>query len=549
MKLSFCSFNEKDKKSINNTIIHVFISTTITYTKSCNMFKNGLRACLQISYITKTLYSTKNEQYLQTGLDYLKLCLNRSIQTHGDLYDKTNVHYHDYMLLKLCQHNKLDLNKLYAKDPSLFEVLHDYKLPKKIYVGLSSGIDSTFSAALLSQVYPGEVHGIYMQNWGKQQDFSVRDGQKCYERDIKELQALLKKPNALEVRDFHVKSFEREYWFSVFEPFLEEYKKGETPNPDISCNSMIKFNALLRYIDEVLEKDSPNKDYMLVMGHYCKRMNERGIFIADDVGKDQSYYLSQVDSDIFKRVWFPLGHIKKRECREFSKMFDLSNFKKKDSVGICFIENERIENKEVISRTRIFTQFLSDYLHENEGHFISHLKREDIYQNENDIKKALKTYVLKCEESERSHDLVKVYWRVKHKGLHTYTLGQRVKEPLPQTKKLAGKWYVSKKNIGKNELEVVCGSDNVDLYNQVIHFKDIVMQDEKRLYSSEKLGIKFRSLHLSVEDNEKQLIEIDSLNENNSVTLKHKQKGINPGQYLVVFDFHTGQVLMSSKIR
>lgn len=513
------------------------------------MFKNGLRTCLQFSYITKKSYSTKKEQYVQTGLDYLKLCLNRSIQTHNDLYDRTKTHYHDYMLLKLCQHNKLDLNKLYEKDAGLFKRLNDYKLPKRIYVGLSSGIDSTFSAALLSQIYPGEVHGIYMQNWGKQQDFSVRDGQKCYEKDIKELQSLFKRQNALEVKDFHVKSFEREYWFSVFEPFLEDYKKGETPNPDISCNSMIKFNALLGYIDQVLEKDNVDKDYLLVMGHYCKRMNEMGIFIADDVGKDQSYYLSQVDKTIFKKVWFPLGHIKKKECRDFSKQFDLSNFKKKDSVGICFIENERIENKDAISRTRIFTQFLSDYLTENEGFFVSHLRKKDVYEDSMVMKKSFNSCVLKLEESMRSPDLVKVYWNCKHKGLHTYTLGQRVKEALPQTKQFTGKWYVSKKNIQKNELEIVCGCEHVDLYNQVIHFRDIFMQDEERLYRSEKLGIKYRSLHLTVDDNDKQLIEIDSLNDDNSVTLKHKQKGINPGQYLVVYDFHTGQVLMSSKIK
>ena len=268
------------------------------------MFNCSLRTLRTVQNITKCLYSTKQNSYLETGIDFLKLSLARSIQTHRDLYSKTNKHYHDYTLLKLCQHNNVDINELFKVDAELNDKLNDYKLPKKVYVGLSSGIDSTFSAALLSQIYPGEVHGIYMQNWGKQQDSSIRDGKKCYDQDIKELNLLLKKDNAFDVKQFHVKSFEKEYWTSVFEPFLEDFKNGETPNPDISCNSMIKFNALMKYIDEVLEKDNKDKDYLLVMGHYCKRMNKQGIFIAEDVGKDQSYYLSKVDLWLFKKYGF-----------------------------------------------------------------------------------------------------------------------------------------------------------------------------------------------------------------------------------------------------
>lgn len=513
------------------------------------MFNCSLRTLRTAPHITKCLYSTKQNSYLETGIDFLKLSLARSIQTHRDLYSKTNKHYHDYTLLKLCQHNNVDINELFKVDAELNDKLNDYKLPKKVYVGLSSGIDSTFSAALLSQIYPGEVHGIYMQNWGKQQDSSIRDGKKCYDQDIKELNLLLKKDNAFDVKQFHVKSFEKEYWTSVFEPFLEDFKNGETPNPDISCNSMIKFNALMKYIDEVLEKDNKDKDYLLVMGHYCKRMNKQGIFIAEDVGKDQSYYLSKVDPLAFQKVWFPLGHIFKKECRQLSKEFDLSNYTKKDSVGICFVENERVKSKDKISRTRIFTQFLSDYIQDQEGHMVSHLNRKDITKEDNVIKPLVANFVQKTEDSERSPDMIKVYWKANHKGLHTYTLGQRVKEVLPQSDEFVGKWYVSRKDLEKNELEVVIGRDHVDLYDQIIHFKDILVQDLQGLENSTKIAVKFRSLHLGVTSNDKQLIEIDSLNKNNSVTLKHKQKGINPGQYLVVYDFNTGQVLMNSKIK
>lgn len=510
------------------------------------MFKSGLKSLTGLHTITKLAYSSKGI-YHETGLKYLQTSLNRCIQSHKEMFEKTNKHFHDYTLLKLCQHNNVDIQELSKLDADIYKKLEQYRLPKRVYVGLSSGVDSSFSAALLSQIYPGEVHGIYMQNWGQQQDSSIRDGVKCYEKDIKELQTLLSGGNAINVKNYHIKSFEKEYWTSVFEPFLEEYQKGETPNPDIGCNSQIKFKALVNYIDNVLEKDYVEKDYLLVMGHYCKRMNQQGIFVAEDAGKDQSYYLSMVEPTVFQKVWFPLGHIYKKECREMSKQFDLFNYSKRDSVGICFVENEKNKGNNKISRTKIFTKFLSDYLYDKKGDMISYFHVSELPMEDGQLNSGFKKAILRMESVINHPGMIKVHWIYTHDGLHTYTIGQRVKTTLPQGKGLCGKWYVSGKDLTTNELIVAPGNSQ-QLLTSIIHFKDILIHDQKALDESTKVGVKLRSLHLRVDDNPKQLVEIDSLNNDNSVTLARPQKGISPGQYLVLYDFATGQVLMGSKI-
>ncbi len=193
---------------------------------------------------------------------------------------------------------------------------------KKVFVGLSGGVDSAVAAALLKdQGY--NVAGIYMKNWSK--DIA---GHKCpWAEDLasaRTVAAHLQIP--LSVYDF-----EKEYYQKVTSYMLDTYKKGLTPNPDIMCNSEIKFKV---FLDKCI---ADGADY-IATGHYACMVNCR-LQTATDKSKDQTYFLYRINPKVANKILFPLGNLTKTKVRELAKKYNLPNHARPDSQGICFVGN------------------------------------------------------------------------------------------------------------------------------------------------------------------------------------------------------------------
>src|SRR5690606_36183318 len=213
------------------------------------------------------------------------------------------------------------------------------KSPKdtRVVIGMSGGVDSSVAALLLKeQGY--EVIGIFMKNWDDTDEFGICTATEDY-NDVIEVCNQIGIP-------YYAVNFEKEYWDKVFTYFLDEYKAGRTPNPDVMCNKEIKFKA---FLDHALKLGA---DY-LATGHYARVIVEDGetnMLRGVDSNKDQTYFLNQLSQDQISKVMFPLGHLTKPEVREIAKKAGLATANKKDSTGICFIGE------------RNFKEFLSQYL-------------------------------------------------------------------------------------------------------------------------------------------------------------------------------------------
>ena len=192
----------------------------------------------------------------------------------------------------------------------------------KITVAMSGGVDSAVAAALLLRE-GHEVEGVFMKNWSPETLQSLND---CpWEQDQADAAAVCAHLGI----PFRSLNFEREYKTRVVEYFLAEYASGRTPNPDVLCNSEIKFKA---FLDLALE----NGAQMIATGHYA-RVEDGALFRGLDPGKDQSYFLHRLNGWQLGRALFPLGALPKSRVRELAAEFGLPNARKKDSQGICFI--------------------------------------------------------------------------------------------------------------------------------------------------------------------------------------------------------------------
>ena len=213
----------------------------------------------------------------------------------------------------------------------------------KVVVGMSGGVDSSVAAILLKeQGY--DVIGLYMRNW----DASVNNdilGNPTLNNDIcpqeQDYNDALAVCNKLGI-PLHRIDFVKEYWDYVFTYFLDELKKGRTPNPDIMCNKYIKFDMFAK---EALKLGA---DY-IATGHYA-RIQDGKLLRGIDSNKDQTYFLSQVSRKQLSNVLFPVGDLEKTRVREIAHQYGLITASKKDSTGICFIGERNFKN------------FLSNYL-------------------------------------------------------------------------------------------------------------------------------------------------------------------------------------------
>lgn len=198
----------------------------------------------------------------------------------------------------------------------------------KITVGLSGGVDSSVTAAILKQ-QGHEVSAAFMKNWSGD-EFGIQAD--CpWEEDQKAAEAAAM---ALGI-PFRSYNFEKEYRQQVVDYFFDEYSKGRTPNPDIMCNRQIKFAV---FLDRALRDGTD----MIATGHYAQvELNETvGEYILRrgvDQNKDQSYFLAGLNQEQLSKSFFPVGKYAKKEVRQLAADFGLPNFARPDSQGICFI--------------------------------------------------------------------------------------------------------------------------------------------------------------------------------------------------------------------
>lgn len=211
----------------------------------------------------------------------------------------------------------------------------------KVYVGMSGGVDSSLTAALLvEQGY--EVTGVYMKNWT--QDLP---GMRCpWADDLADAKRVAVHLGI----DFKVFDFENEYRQKVVDYMIDEYRQGRTPNPDIMCNQEVKFRL---FLEAALEDGAD----MIATGHYA-RVKDSQLLQAVDSHKDQTYFLYRVSSEALSKTLFPLGEYTKPEVREMAKERGLYTAGKKDSQGICFVGQIGIR------------EFLSQYVETQPGAII-----------------------------------------------------------------------------------------------------------------------------------------------------------------------------------
>jgi len=195
---------------------------------------------------------------------------------------------------------------------------------KKVFVGMSGGVDSSLTAALLvEQGY--DVTGVYMKNWSKDLPGFQCPWREDY-NDAKHVAVKLGIP-------FEVFDFEKEYFDKVVQYMLDGFKSGITPNPDVMCNQEIKFKL---FYEVAREKGAD----LIATGHYAQSVqgsSAHTLNMAVDENKDQTYFLYRITEDVLQHTLFPLGGMTKPEVREEAKKRGLVTADKKESMGICFV--------------------------------------------------------------------------------------------------------------------------------------------------------------------------------------------------------------------
>lgn len=340
---------------------------------------------------------------------------------------------------------------------------------KRVIVGMSGGVDSAVSAALLKeQGY--DVVGLYMSNWKETDPNGCCTGEEDW-ADVKYVCDKIGIP-------YYSVDFSQQYMDNVFKLFVEEYKKGRTPNPDVLCNREVKFGPFADFAREM------GTDY-IATGHYCRIRHADSHYLlrARDDNKDQTYFLNQVSSYQLRDVLFPLGDMLKPEVRECARRFDIPVSEKKDSTGICFIGE------------RNFRQFLSQYIPMKEGNIIT-----------------------------RDGKIVG-----RHNGVYFYTLGQRRGLGIGGSADGNGeRWFVLDKDVKKNLLIVSQGEDS-------ILFKDGLITEGFNFITpppSREFDCEIRIKHRQPLQKAKATV-LD--NGDVRILFEQKQRAIAPGQYAVIY--------------
>ncbi len=353
---------------------------------------------------------------------------------------------------------------------------------KKVLLGLSGGVDSAIAAyKLKEQGY--DVTGCFMRNWdaAANNDYlgnpTINDNVCPQEADYHDAVKVAEKLGIPLLR----MDFIKEYWDNVFEYFLNEYKKGRTPNPDVLCNKYIKFDSFLSF---ALNKGF---DY-IAMGHYAKKVEKDGhVYLSKplDKNKDQTYFLCEVSEEQLSHSLFPMEDITKVESRTLAGKLGLTEVASKHgSTGVCFIGE------------RNFRQFLHNYFPATKGDIV------DI-----ETKKVIGT----------------------HMGVLYYTLGQHKGLGVGGVKGLGDEaWFVCKKDVNKNILYVANGNEDDHLNSDSCLVTDINWIGEK-LTAPLKVGVKFRYRQ------EDQPCYLSFEGENVKLEYLAPYKAVTPGQFAAFY--------------
>lgn len=343
---------------------------------------------------------------------------------------------------------------------------------KTVVIGMSGGVDSSVAAILLKkQGY--NVIGLFMRNWDTSVngDFlgnpNLNDNICPQEQDYNDAVKVCEKLGI----ELHRVDFVKEYWDYVFTYFLDELKKGRTPNPDIMCNKYIKFDMFAKEAKKI------GADY-IATGHYA-RMENGKLLRGVDSNKDQTYFLSQLSNKQLENVLFPVGDLEKPEVRKIAEEYDLITADKKDSTGICFIGE------------RNFKQFLENYLPNTPGDIINIETKELVGR---------------------------------HIGLMYYTIGQRRGLDLGGNKE---RLFVVGKDLNKNVLYVALGDDNDYLYSTSALIEQTNWMNHDKIT---KCTAKFRYRQ---EDNDVEVEYIDD--DHILVKYSQGVRSVTPGQACVLY--------------
>lgn len=341
----------------------------------------------------------------------------------------------------------------------------------RIVVGMSGGVDSSV-AALLLQEAGFDVIGVFMKNWDEQDENGYCTAADDYE-DVRRV------ANRLGIPYYSV-NFTKEYWDKVFTYFLEEYRRGRTPNPDVLCNREIKFKAFLDYAIKI------GADYVAT-GHYANVKYEQGkywLLRGKDVSKDQSYFLCALGQYQLSRIKFPLGNLNKHDVRKIAAKAGLATAAKKDSTGICFIGE------------REFKEFLSNYLPAKPGRIMTY-----------------------AGEVLGQHD-----------GLMYYTIGQR--KGLGLGGMGSGEpWFVAGKDLQQNVLYVVQGENDPALFATALSAADVNWISGTPKSEQFDCTAKFR-----YRQPDQQVTVYLRSDHGCEVRFHQPQRAITPGQFVVFYD-------------
>ncbi|WBW50434.1 tRNA 2-thiouridine(34) synthase MnmA [Peptoniphilus equinus] len=337
-----------------------------------------------------------------------------------------------------------------------------------VLLGMSGGVDSSVSLVLLlEQGY--DVTCVFMKNWDDEGD------EFCTQAD--DYLDVVRVCDQLGVKYYTV-NFEKEYKDRVFSYFLEEYQRGRTPNPDVMCNTEIKFKAFLDFAMKM------NCDY-IAMGHYARTKTIDGrtyLLKGADPNKDQSYFLSRVTEEALAKTLFPVGALDKRDVRAIAEANHLATARKKDSTGICFIGE------------RNFNAFLDQFLFTKPG---------DIYSYEGEK-------------------------LGRHSGLMHYTIGQRKGIGLGGMGN-GEPFFVQWKDLKHNRLIVAQGIDHPALY-----IKETWVSDPFWITATPTFPLQCAvKIRYRAKDEE---ATVEQVGEKLKVTFNHPLKGVTPGQIMVFYD-------------
>lgn len=341
-------------------------------------------------------------------------------------------------------------------------------MSERVVVGMSGGVDSAVSALLLKrQGY--DVVGVFMKNWEEVDETGVCTAEADW-RDVRDTCDVIGIP-------YYSVNFAREYWDRVFAYFLEEYRAGRTPNPDVLCNREIKFRAFLDFAMQL----GASK---MATGHFVRTNAAGDLLRGADPNKEQSYFLYMLHREQLRRALFPVGGLTKTQVRQIAADAGLPVSEKKDSTGVCFIGERK------------FKQFLATYLPAQPG------------------------------------DMVAPDGEVvgRHDGLMYYTLGQR--RGLGIGGRGDGRsWFVIGKDLPNNRLFVAQGEDHPMLYSTLCEATGVTWVGDAPLQDGETLRCACKYRYRQPD----QPVEVTRLGDRLRIRSLVPQRAVTPGQSAVLY--------------